>query len=188
MPPASRSTESGYPTPRCGPRGVSPQHLSAWRRAARVGLLKSPTDVETPEGASTTTMRRVRSASSGQVRRALGGPGPRHELVETRGRPEIDQLGENIGQPGLGFDAAEFAGLDKRSDAGPILRALIMPREECIFAIENHGPFILPMSGRRWKCITAGIPISAGRCGSVRSTDGQTADTSEYKIQLGSWC
>jgi transposase-like protein len=128
--------------------GLSPQHLSAWRRAARAGLLNLPTEGEAAEGSGTTATWHLRSSSSGQASGALGGPGPRHELVETRGRPEIDQLGEDVGQIGLRVDAGELAGLDERCDAGPILRALIMPGEERILAIENHHPFILPMSVR----------------------------------------
>jgi transposase-like protein len=117
-------------------RGLSPQHLSAWRCAARARLLKLPPDMETPAGCGTSTMRRARSSSSGQACGALGGPG--HEFVETRSGPEIDQPDENVGQIGLRVDATEFAGLDERSDAGPILRALIMPGEERILAIENN--------------------------------------------------
>jgi transposase-like protein len=119
-------------------RGLSPQHLSAWRRAARARLLKLPPDMETPAGCGTSTMRRARSSSSGQACGALGGPGPGHEFVETRSGPEIDQPDENVGQIGLRVNATEFAGLDEQGDAGPILRALIMPGEQRILAIENN--------------------------------------------------
>src|SRR5215472_18956172 len=122
--------------------GAPPWALAAasvgWRCATRAGLLKLPADVEMPAGCGMSTMRRARSSSSGHVCGALGGPGPRHELVETRSRPEIDQPGENIGQISLRVDATEFAGLDERGDAGPILRTLIMPGEERILAIENN--------------------------------------------------
>src|SRR6202008_2335206 len=73
-----------------------------------------------------------RSSSSGEVSCALGGPGPWHQLVQTGGRPEIDQLGEDVGQIGLRLDAAELAGVDKGNDAGPVFRALIMPRAQRI--------------------------------------------------------
>jgi hypothetical protein len=78
------------------------------------------------------------SSSSCQARGALGRPCPRHELVETRGRPEIDQFGEHVGDILLRVNTVKFAGLDERSDAGPVLRALIVAREECVFAIENN--------------------------------------------------
>jgi transposase-like protein len=111
--------------------GLSPQHLSAWRKAARAGLLRLPTEAApavtglcrggtTPavvaEGSRTTTIRRACSSSSRQAAGAIGRPGPRHELVEARSRPEIDQLGEHVGEIGLRVDASELAGLDQRSD------------------------------------------------------------------------
>src|SRR5690349_12778005 len=92
--------------------GLSPQHLSAWRRAARAGLLRLPCNVESTEGPGAATIRCVRSSSSGQAPGALGRPYPRHELVKTRGRPEIDQFGEDVGEVGLRVDAVKFAGLN----------------------------------------------------------------------------
>jgi hypothetical protein len=35
--------------------------------------------------------------------------------------------------------------------------------KKTIFAIERYQPFILPMSGRKWKFITGGIHILAAR-------------------------
>src|SRR6476646_3635273 len=63
-----------------------------------------------------------------------GGPGPGHELVEARSRPEIDQAGEHVGEVGLRVDAAQFAGFDERGDAGPVLGALIVTGEERLSA------------------------------------------------------
>ena len=40
-------------------------------------------------------------------------PTPRHELVEARCRPEIDELCEHVGEVGLRIDTIQFAGLDK---------------------------------------------------------------------------
>src|SRR6516162_7924450 len=117
---------------------ISPQLLSAWRKAARHGVLNPADSTEpmarTPAG---TAAIQDQSSSSGEAFFALDSPGPGHEFVQTGGRPEIDQLGEDVGQIGLRLDAAELAGLDQRSDAGPVLRALIMPREQCILAIED---------------------------------------------------
>ena len=91
---------------------ISPQLLSAWRKAARHGLLKPPDGTEPmarrPAG---TTAIQDRSASSGATCRVLGGPRPRHEFVQTRGRPEVDQLGEDVGQIGLRLDATELCSL-----------------------------------------------------------------------------
>src|SRR5262249_49494559 len=72
------------------------------------------------------------------IGRALGRPGPGHELVEARGGPEIDQLGEDVGEVGLRIDAVQFAGFDERSNAGPVLRAMIVTGEERILAIKYH--------------------------------------------------
>ena len=143
---------------------ISP-HMSAWRKAARRGLLKLPDGTE-PMGRrpAGTAAIQDRTSSSGEASSALGGPGPGHEFVQTGGRPEIDQLGEDVGQIGLRFDATEFAGLDQRSDAGPVLRALIMPREQCILAIEDNLAVILPMSGRMSWSIIAGIRCTGGAC------------------------
>src|ERR1700739_2556864 len=65
------------------------------------------------------------------------GRGIRHEFVEARGRPQVDEFGEDVGEVGLRVDAIKFTGLNERSDASPVLRALIVTGEECIFAIEN---------------------------------------------------
>jgi transposase-like protein len=96
---------------------LSPQHLSAWRKAARSGLLKLPNGTRPaatrPSG---TSAAQDISASSRQAPGVFGGPGPRHEFVQTRGRPKIDQLGENVGQVGLRLDAAELAGLCRLPD------------------------------------------------------------------------
>src|SRR6516225_2482067 len=94
--------------------------------------------VRRAERAGTTAIESKWSCSGCEPVGALGGPGPRHELVETRGRPEIDQLGEDVGQIRLRVDAAELAGLDQRGNAGPVRRALIMPGEECILSVENQ--------------------------------------------------
>ncbi len=106
--------------------GLSPQHLSAWRKAVRDGLLKLSEHAEPvvtrPAGA--VAIQEV-SSSSGKAVSSLGAPGPGHEFVQTRGRPEVDESAEDVDQIGLRLDAAELAGLDQRSDAGPVLRALI---------------------------------------------------------------
>ena len=61
---------------------------------------------------------------SALCREAVGGapdrPGPGHELVETRNGPEIDHLGEHVGDVGsvgLRIDAVQLAGFDERRNA-----------------------------------------------------------------------
>jgi hypothetical protein len=88
-----------------------------------------------------------------------GGPVPREEFVETIDGVSFDEAGEDVGEVSFGVDAVEFAGLDERGQDRPMLAAAIRAREERILAIESRCPFILPMSGRNLKCITAGIPI-----------------------------
>ncbi|MGY3619234.1 transposase-like protein [Bradyrhizobium sp. USDA 10063] len=117
---------------------ISPQQLSVWRKAARDGLLKLPDGAEpVATGRCGTAAIQDPSSSSGEVCRVPFGPRPRHEFIQAGSRPEIDKLGENVGQVGLGLDTAELAGLNQRSDAGPVLRALIMPREQCVLTIED---------------------------------------------------
>jgi transposase-like protein len=96
---------------------ISPQLLSAWRKAARSGLLKLPdgTDPVATKPAGTAAIQ-DRNCSSGEACRVLGAPCPRHEFVQTGRRPEIDQLGEDVGQIGLRFDATELTGLCRPPD------------------------------------------------------------------------
>ena len=70
---------------------------------------------------------------------ALGGPGPGHEFVETRGGPQIDELGEHVGEVGLRIDAVQLAGFDERGDTGPVLRTLIVAGEQRVLAIKRDG-------------------------------------------------
>ena len=53
------------------------------------------------------------------------------------GGPKVDELAEHVGEVGLRIDAVQFAGLDQRGNAGPILRPLIVAGEQCILAIEH---------------------------------------------------
>src|SRR6266568_1776398 len=76
-------------------------------------------------------------ASCSSARVGQGGGGA-PLTVEARGGPEIDELGEHVGEVGLRIDAVQFAGFDERSNAGPVLRALIVTGEECILAIKYH--------------------------------------------------
>ena len=54
------------------------------------------------------------------------GPCPRHELVDARCGPEIDELVEDVGDVGLRLDVVELARFDERGDAGPVFRSLVM--------------------------------------------------------------
>jgi hypothetical protein len=75
----------------------------------------------------------------------------------------LDDPGEDVGEVCHRIDVVEFAGLDERSDGGPMLRATIRTCEQCILSVERYWPFILPMSGRSRKSNTGIIHISAAR-------------------------
>ena len=75
----------------------------------------------------------------------------------------IGDAGEDIAEVGFGIEAVELGGFDERVDRGGALAAGIGAGEQLILAAEGHHPFILPMSGRSWKSITATTLISAGR-------------------------
>ena len=68
-----------------------------------------------------------------------GGPSPRKELVQAIVGPEIDEAGEDIGEPGLGIDIAQFGCFDERGEDGPILGTVIMTREQSILARHVSG-------------------------------------------------
>jgi transposase-like protein len=64
--------------------GLSPQHLSAWRKAARAGLLRLPAEASSSvvaKGSLATTVQRACSSSSRQAAGALGRPRPGHEFL-----------------------------------------------------------------------------------------------------------
>lgn len=73
----------------------------------------------------------------------------------------VDDAGDGVGEVGERIDAVELAGLDQGGDDGPVFRAAVGAGEEGILAGQGHPPFILPMSAKRLKFITAGTPISA---------------------------
>ena len=75
----------------------------------------------------------------------------------------VGDAAKHVAQIGFGIEVVELAGLDQRSDDRPVFRAVVVAGEERILAGERDRPFILPMSGRSWKSITAGIPILGAR-------------------------
>jgi hypothetical protein len=94
--------------------GISPRHLSVWRKAARIGLLKLPIDavVTISSGMSA---RQGLSSGGETVIGLLGGPLPGQEFIQPGGGPEVDQPGENVAQIGLGFDAPNSAAAPRSS-------------------------------------------------------------------------
>src|SRR5689334_6020837 len=55
---------------------------------------------------------------------------PRHQFLDTRCWPPIDELGKRIGHPRQRIDAMQFASFDERSRDRPILRTDVVSREE----------------------------------------------------------
>jgi hypothetical protein len=86
-----------------------------------------------------------------------GLPFPRQQFVEPIGWISIDHALEYVAQVGVGLDVVHFTRFDQRAECCPALPTDIGT---------SHHPFILPMSGRSWKSITAGIPILAARSSS----------------------
>ena len=91
------------------------------------------------------------------------GPDPGEKFVEPAVRPEIDEAGEHVCEIGFRIDAVQLAGLDQRSDDGPVLGAVIVAGEESVLSGKGNHPFILPMSGKSWKSNIGGTRISAAR-------------------------
>jgi len=56
-----------------------------------------------------------------------------------------------------------------------VLGAAVRAREQRIFPIERYQPFILPMSGRKWKFITDGIRILVARSAFAVWSNGRPA-------------
>ena len=65
---------------------------------------------------------------------------PRHQFLDTRCRPQVDELGEHIDHPRQGIDVVQLASFDQRSSDCPILRTDVVPREECVFASQSNRP------------------------------------------------
>ena len=106
-------------------------------------------------------------------------PGPGHELVDAGGGPEVDELGEHVGEIGLRVDVVELAALDQRGDASPVRGSLVVPGEECILAIEYNRPFILPVSGLRSRFTIVFRPVP--RCNAAAGA-GRTARNRKPEI------
>ncbi len=104
-------------------------------------------------------------------------PGPRQQFIEAVDGMPVDHAREHIAQVGVGFDAVEFAGLDQRADDCPSIAATVAPGKEMVLAPERHQPFILPMSGRKWKFTTDGIRILAARSAFAVWSNGRPADS-----------
>ena len=50
----------------------------------------------------------------------------------------VDDLGDDVGQVAVRIDGVELAGLDQRSDDGPVLATTIGAGKECVLAIQRN--------------------------------------------------
>lgn len=66
-------------------------------------------------------------------------PRRRHELIDARGGPEVDEFGEHVGQVGLRIDIVKLAALDQRGDAGPVCGTLVTAGEERVLRLSTIG-------------------------------------------------
>ena len=83
----------------------------------------------------------------------------------------ICDAGENLPEISLRFDIVKLGGFDQRQNAGGTIAAVVGAGEQPVLAAEGRRPFILPMSAKKLRFITAGTRISAGRFASGASTD-----------------
>ena len=74
--------------------------------------------------------------------------GPGHERVDVLVEMAIGQLGEEITQIGIGFDAVHLACADQAGEAGPVAATFVMAGKERIAAV--HGPRARERALWRW--------------------------------------
>ena len=65
---------------------------------------------------------------------------PGHQLYNSRCRPHIDELGQHVGHPRQRIDEIQLAGLNERGGDCPVLRAHVVPGEECVLPCQCEGP------------------------------------------------
>ena len=63
---------------------------------------------------------------------------PWHEFVDLAVEMAIDDLRQDIGEPGLGIDTVEFTSFHERGDDCAMLAAAVRTGKECVFAIEGN--------------------------------------------------
>jgi hypothetical protein len=61
---------------------------------------------------------------------------PGKQFVQSRRRPAIDELREDVGEPVLGANAIELARLNQRSQQCPIFGAVVATSKQGVFGIE----------------------------------------------------
>jgi len=90
------------------------------------------------------------------------------------GRMSCD-TGEHVGEPGLRIDVLELGRYDQRGHDRGAVGSPIRAAEQPGFPPYRNRPFILPMSGRKWKFTTDGIRILAARSAFAVWSNGRPA-------------
>src|SRR4051794_18033176 len=68
----------------------------------------------------------------GKSGRVFGRPMPWHQFVDGFLWPAVDETCQQVGKIGLRIDAIEFAGLDQRCQASPVLSTFVTAGEQTI--------------------------------------------------------
>jgi hypothetical protein len=84
---------------------------------------------------------------------------------------------QHVGEPGLRIDVVELGCLNQREHDRGAFAAAIRSGEQPCLATESNQPFILPVSGRKWKFTTDGIRILAARSAFAAWSNGRPADS-----------
>jgi hypothetical protein len=82
---------------------------------------------------------------------------------------------EHVLEIGEGLDVVELGGCYEGADGRPAVGAAVRSGKKVVLAAEGNRPFILPMSGRKWKFITGGIRILAARSAFAVWSNGRPA-------------
>jgi hypothetical protein len=87
----------------------------------------------------------------------------------------LGDASQDIGEPGLRINIVHFGGNDEAVHHRGPLAATIGAAEQPRLPTQSNRPFILPMSGRKWKFITDGIRILAARSAFAVWSNGRPA-------------
>ena len=101
-------------------------------------------------------------------------PTPREQRGKV-GDGVICDPGEHIGEPRLGIDIVELGGLNQCVHDCGALAAPLRAGEKPGFAAQCNHPFILPMSGKKSRSITVGIPSTVAVFGSNTASSAPAA-------------
>jgi hypothetical protein len=104
----------------------------------------------------------------------MGAPIPWQQFAKPPLR-ESGDAGEHIGKPSLWIDIIKLGRHDQRGHDRGAVGSAIGACKEPGFSPQRNRPFILPMSGRKWKFITDGIRILDARSAFAVWSNGRPA-------------